>query len=144
MSKPQLHLFFVKNEMLQFQIWLSPTLTPIKIRIRSNPVYTFVLASRKRVNPDVEMHLALEFIYQWTSPSTSKVGQLLTYAMLLILWPLVNSKLSSLSRDVTLKLPIRSANLPDAYLFVSRAQVKWDRERELITERPARTRDSGG
>jgi hypothetical protein len=46
----------------QFQIWLSSTHTLSKTRTRTNPTYAFVLASRKRVNPGVEMHLALGFI----------------------------------------------------------------------------------
>jgi uncharacterized UPF0146 family protein len=30
---------------------------------RTNPAYDFVLASRKKINPRVEIYLAFEFIY---------------------------------------------------------------------------------
>jgi hypothetical protein len=39
---------------------LVPTLN--KTRTRTNPVYAFILALRKRVNLGVEIHLALRFI----------------------------------------------------------------------------------
>ena len=60
----------------QSQICLSPTRTLSKTHTRINSAYAFILASRKKVNPGVGMHLALGFICWWTSPSTSKVGQL--------------------------------------------------------------------
>ena len=86
----------------QSQIWLSPTLTLSKARTRTNnTAYAFVLASRKKINPSVEMHLTLEFICWWDSLSTSKVGQLPTHAMPLTLGPLVGSNTSLLGRDVT-------------------------------------------
>jgi hypothetical protein len=53
---------FAKIITPQFQIWLSSTRTLSKTRTRTNPAYAFVLASCKRVNPGVEMHLALGFI----------------------------------------------------------------------------------
>jgi hypothetical protein len=86
----------------QFQIWLSSTRTLSKTRTRTNPAYAFVLTSRKRVNPGVEMHLALGFICWWDSPSTSKVGQFPTHVMPLTLGPLVGSNSSLLGRDVTI------------------------------------------
>ena len=61
---------------MHLYLFLSPTCTLSKTRTRTNSAYAFILASRKKVNPGVGMHLALGFICWWTSPSTSKVGQL--------------------------------------------------------------------
>jgi hypothetical protein len=79
----------------QSQIWLSCTRTLSKTRTRINPAYAFVLALRKRVNPEVEITWHLSLYIDETHSQLARWNNALRipYTIPLILEPPVGSNL---------------------------------------------------